>query len=155
MARGMWRLLDEAALAAIQARLKARKVHPSTQASAIRPARATAAGVKLPEVVKGDYYSRILAHQIRMASLPAPVFEYPFARAQKRKWRIDLAWPSLIPPLAVEVTGHVHRIKARFQADFEKEQALFKLGWLVLRILPKQVVNGEALELVRHALGRG
>lgn len=144
----MWRLPDEAALAAIQARMKPRRVHPSTEPSAIRQNR----GKQNRGEIQGDYYSKVLAHQIKHVGLPIPVLEYEFAKAEKRKWRIDLAYPSLTPPLAVEVTGHVHRIKQRFQKDFEKEQALFRLGWRVLRILPRQVVNGAALELVRHAL---
>ena len=100
-----------------------------------------------------DKYSRALARQIRGASLPAPILEYPFDKQIEgggRRWAFDLAWPSL--KLAVEVDGAVHRIRERFKADLEKRQAADRLGWRVLPVSPRQVESGRALELVRDAL---
>ena len=100
-----------------------------------------------------DRYSRALARQIRGASLPAPILEYPFDKQIEgggRRWAFDLAWPSLM--LAVEVDGAVHRIKERFKSDLEKRQAADRLGWRVLPVSPRQVESGRALELVRDAL---
>ena len=76
------------------------------------------------------------------------MLEYRFHAT--RGWRFDLCWPAL--KLAVEVDGAVHRIKERFLADMEKHQAAFAAGWRVLRVAPRQVRNGAAVELVRQAL---
>lgn len=112
---------------------------------------------------KGTDYSRRLAQQIRDAGLRQPILEYAFDRQLEgtglRDWRIDLAYPSWTvmsgrrgKPLAVEVDGAAHRIKARHKGDFTKHQALFASGWDLLRVSTEQVRNGEALELVRRAL---
>lgn len=95
-------------------------------------------------------HSLLLAGQIKRAGLPAPCLEYPFAKHLGRRYRADLAYPSL--QLLIEVDGMVHRIKARFAADLERDQVIFQLGLRKLRVSPKQVRDGRALELVKQAL---
>ena len=96
----------------------------------------------------GDPNSRLLADQIAAAGLQAPILEYRFA--PPRKWRADLAYPER--HLLIEIDGAVHRIKGRFQADLERDQAIFFGNWEKLRVSPAQVRSGEALKLVRRAL---
>ena len=115
--------------------------------------------VHIPRAHAKVDFARDLAMQIRDAGLPEPVLEYSFDRqlagTGKRDWRIDLAYPFLVcrKPLAIEVDGAVHRIKSRHKGDLPKHQALFEQGWDLLRVSPAQVVSGEALELVRRAIG--
>ena len=68
-----------------------------------------------------------------------------------RSWRADIAF--LSARLLVEVDGGVHMLRKRFDADIPKSQAALALGYRVLRVSPKQVASGEALEHVRRALG--
>ena len=90
-----------------------------------------------------------LRDQIVAAGLPAPFREHVFH--ERRGWRCDLAWPDL--KIACEVDGGVHRIKGRFLGDIEKHNALTLAGWRWLRVTPAQVRNGEAVGLIKQALG--
>ena len=152
--------LTEEELAAIVKRNHPRKVRGAFAADPVgQPRKAPephpTAHVRVrPPEARSDpqHYSRLLSHQLRLLSLPAPVAEYPFAKHEGRKWRLDLAYPSNDPPLAIEVDGAVHRIKGRFDRDMEKHQALVRLGWKLLRVSNKQVRNGQAVELVRALL---
>jgi len=65
-----------------------------------------------------------------------------------RGWRLDLAWPHI--KFGVEVDGQVHRIKGRFLADIEKHNALMVAGWKWLRVTPRQVETGEALQAIKE-----
>ena len=94
-------------------------------------------------------YELELFRQIRLAGLPTPCREYPFAKPE-RKFRADLAYPDL--RLLIEIEGAPHRIKARYQSDIERRQWAFLHNWKILPVLPAQVRSGEAVELVRKAL---
>jgi hypothetical protein len=93
-------------------------------------------------------YAVTLRAEIELAGLPMPIREYCFHNT--RNWRIDLCWPDR--RLALEVDGEVHRIKGRFIADLEKQQALFFAGYRLLRVSTAQVRSGEALRIVERAL---
>ena len=99
----------------------------------------------------GRDYAHELSFQIKAARLPAPIREFPFAKPQ-RAFRADLAFPAL--RLLVEVDGSVHRIKERFRGDLERDQWIFLNlpTWRKLRVSPRQVRSGEALQLVERAL---
>ena len=134
--------LTEAELTAIIARQKGRKA----------PGRPTAASKPKADPFR---YPVMLAIQIRDAALPAPILEYAFDQqlgGTGRGWKIDLAYPFRSPPLAIEVDGMVHRIKARHKGDMTKHQALHRQGWSLLRVSPQQVKDGEALKLVTESL---
>lgn len=71
----------------------------------------------------------------------------------KRKWRLDLAIPSLM--IAVEIEGGMyvrgggaHQRVGRFKSDMEKYNAATELGWKLFRIGWEHVLNKEALALI-------
>lgn len=93
--------------------------------------------------------------QCRTLGLPPPVAEHRFHPV--RRWKFDYAWPAQMVALEREgvVYSHVkgdHRLGGRhvsatgFKADLEKYGTAFSLGWRVLRCLPAQIDNGQAIE---------
>lgn len=89
-----------------------------------------------------------------LAGLPQPETEYPFARAIKRRWRLDYAWPALM--LALEIEGGVwnggrHVRGAGFEADIEKYNAAGLLGWRLLRATPEMARDGRLLDVLQAA----
>jgi very-short-patch-repair endonuclease len=96
-----------------------------------------------------------LPSQCRLAGLPAPLPEYPFARDIGRRWRIDFAWVDA--RLALEVEGAVwtrgrHTRPRGFLGDIDKYNALALRGWRLLRATPAQVNDGTALAWLKEAL---
>lgn len=94
-----------------------------------------------------------LAIQCRLAALPEPNEEYRFA--PPRRWRFDYAWCG--PKVALEVEGGVfvhgrHVQGAGMIADMEKYNTATLAGWKVLRVTPKQIVDGSALTLIEQAI---
>lgn len=108
----------------------------------------------------------------RMAGLPPAVREYRFAaeacggpgaRVRERlvfaglkDWRFDLAFVE--QRVAVEVDGGAfiqgrHSRGAGMREDCAKFSTAAALGWRVLRVLPEQVANGQALTWLEAALG--
>lgn len=104
-----------------------------------------------PKTVKARSRKRVelpFAEQCRLAGLPIPVSEYTFHPT--RKWRFDHAF--MDAKLAVEVEGGVflkdggrHTRGAGFRKDTEKYANALILGWRVLRVLPEQIDDGQAL----------
>lgn len=75
-----------------------------------------------------------------------------------RQWRIDIAWPHLEQPLAVEVEGGGfvqgrHSRGAGMRSDCEKYAELVLGGWRLLRVVGDQVNDGTALRWIERALG--
>lgn len=68
----------------------------------------------------------------------------------RRRFQADAAFPSM--RLLIEVDGIAHKIGSRQKGDVLKSQLADAAGWKVLRILPEQVHNGEAVALVAKAL---
>lgn len=123
---------------------------------------------------------RTLLFQIKMAGLPAPLLELRFA--PPRRWRFDMAWPSLNSieyvvdsergvvetttseiqapgALAVEVQGGGyganrgrHSRPAAQEAEWEKLNRAQLLGWRVLQFGPKAIESGKALTMIEQAL---
>lgn len=93
-------------------------------------------------------YNAMLYQQYMLTGALRPITEYRFD--PERKWRLDFCWPE--HRLAVEIDGAVHRIKGRWKASFEREQALFFAGWRLLKVSTEQVRSGEALTLIEKAL---
>lgn len=86
--------------------------------------------------------------QCDLAGLPRPVAEHRFHVT--RKWRFD--WAFTTQKLAIEVEGAAfkagggrHTRGAGFRKDTEKYAEALILGWRVLRVLPEQIENGQAL----------
>ena len=83
-----------------------------------------------------------------------PVGEHRFHPV--RRWRFDWAWPD--KSIALEVEGGVfiqgrHSRGVGMVKDMEKYNAASALGWRILRVTPKQIANGQALDVVKAALG--
>jgi very-short-patch-repair endonuclease len=94
-----------------------------------------------------------LAGQARAAGLALPIREYRFHPA--RRWRFDLAWP--IPRVAVEVDGGAyiggrHTSGPGFEADCEKHSVAASQGWRVLRVTPRHIRQGKALDWLTEAI---
>jgi hypothetical protein len=86
--------------------------------------------------------------QCRLAGLPIPQAEWRFHAT--RRWRFDWAFIETSNRLAVEVEGGAfiggrHTRGAGFLKDLEKYAEATVLGWRILRVTPKQIANGEAL----------
>ena len=112
--------------------------------------------------MKREPKTALLQWQIRAARLPEPELEFAFH--DTRRWRFDLAWPDL--KFAVEIEGVVYpdrrsgdgHLRGRhasvkgFTADLEKYAEACCLGWRILRVLPKHVTNGEALNWIERVM---
>jgi hypothetical protein len=100
-----------------------------------------------------------LAQQLITLGLPEPEREYRFHPT--RKWRFDLAYPDMVPKLAIEIEGGSwimgrHNRAKGFQADLCKYNAAVGLGWRILRYTPQQVRRMvAAMEIEEILRGRG
>jgi len=98
------------------------------------------------------------------AGLAEPVAEYRFH--QRRRWRLDYAWPAAF--VALEVEGGVwtrgrHTRPTGFLKDMEKYNTATALGWAVLRCTPQTILSDQTLswllmatldvEVIDHTLG--
>jgi hypothetical protein len=89
----------------------------------------------------------------RLMGLPVPVAEHRFHPV--RKWRFD--WAFVPPRIAVEVeggafTGGRHTRGAGFLKDIEKYGEAAALGWVVIRVVPKQLTDVRTFEWIRLAI---
>jgi hypothetical protein len=94
-----------------------------------------------------------LLEQIKQAGSPEPVREHRFHNT--RRWRLDLAWPSLL--VACEVDGGVyaqgrHTRGKGFEEDCRKYNEAATLGWLLLRVTPGLIEQGEVLPWLHTAV---
>jgi len=97
--------------------------------------------------------------QILLAGLPEPKREYRFHA--NRNWRFDFCWkPQLV---ACEIEGGIwmqtesgrskgHAHPERFELDCEKYNEAALYGWLLIRVTPKMIRDGRALEWLERAL---
>lgn len=94
--------------------------------------------------------------QCDLAGLPKPTPEYYFAKATLgRRWRLD--WCFIPERVAVEVEGGYavqgrHTSAKGFLADMEKYNTLACMGYRLIRVSPRQIANGEALNWVDRIL---
>lgn len=90
---------------------------------------------------------------IEQSGLPTPRREYVFALP--RRWRFDYCWPAYNVALEVEggtwVRGRHTRGKG-FEADCEKYAEAAIMGWAIIRVTGKMVMDGRALSLIVRAL---
>jgi len=80
--------------------------------------------------------------------------EYRFT--PDRRWRFDFAWPDLKVALEVEGGAFIngrHNRGAAFEADCEKYNVATALGWRVLRVTPRMVDDGRALNWIQLFVG--
>jgi hypothetical protein len=96
-----------------------------------------------------------LAYHLSCVHL-TPVRELVFAKAIKRRWRFDFAFPEQF--IAAEVEGGTWKAKSRhtsgagYEGDCFKYNAAVLLGWRVLRFTSGQVTSGYALTTILAAL---
>lgn len=101
-----------------------------------------------------------LVFQVKAARLPEPLREHRFHAT--RRWRFDVAWPQRtaspwVSALAVEVEGGVyvkgaHTRGAHFESDCEKYAEALIHGWRVLRVTPRHIRDGRALQWIETLL---
>lgn len=72
-----------------------------------------------------------------------------------RKWRFDYAIPSHHIALEVEggvFTGGRHTRSTGFLGDMEKYNEAAKLGWRVVRTIPKELLTRKTVQLLRDLI---
>jgi hypothetical protein len=79
-----------------------------------------------------------------------PQYAWGWYLTPKRKFQADFAFPAAA--LLVEIEGQPHAIKGRRKDDVVRRQLAEAAGWRVLSVLPEQVKNGSAVDLVRQAI---
>lgn len=102
-----------------------------------------------------------LSTQLEQAGIP---FEREYLFHPERKWRADFmvgqnfAWP-VRGRYLIEIDGGAwvggrHTTGKGFEADLVKLNAAALLGYRVLRFTPAMVERGDALAVIRQALGQ-
>lgn len=102
-------------------------------------------------------YEEELAFSMRAQRLPRFERQYYFAKELGRRFAADFAWPKY--KLLVEVQGGIwrpgggaHSHPLDIERDVERQQYVAILRWTVLPVLPKEVRNGHAVELILMVL---
>lgn len=99
----------------------------------------------------GRQESAIEAHFGRDArALKLPPWRRNYRFLDGRKFEIDYAWVDL--RFGVEIDGHVHRIRDRFDTDREKGALAILAGWTVMHVTGQHIRQGLAVEWVRQAI---
>lgn len=70
----------------------------------------------------------------------------------RRRFQADAAFPSA--DLLIEVEGVAHKIGHQQKHDVLRRQLAEAAGWRVLSVLPEQVRDGSAVELIARALNQ-
>jgi very-short-patch-repair endonuclease len=93
-----------------------------------------------------------LRRLIRKARFPQPVGQYPIAHGDK-EYRLDFAYPER--KLAIEADSYRHHSgRAVFESDRERLSILASLGWRVLHVTWRQLVEepDKVLDRIARAL---
>jgi very-short-patch-repair endonuclease len=83
-------------------------------------------------------------------ALKLPPWRRNYRFLEPRKFEIDFAWPEL--RFGVEIDGHVHRIRDRFDTDREKGALAILAGWTLMHVTGQHVRQGLAIEWARQAI---
>tara|TARA_R100000149_G_C5827264_1_gene104211 strand:+ start:341 stop:715 length:375 start_codon:yes stop_codon:yes gene_type:complete len=115
----------------------------------------TTVSIKKPKIS----WAEVLLEQITDVGYKPPL--YPMAVLEHkfhptRRWRFDLAFPSI--KLAIEIEGGVwvsgrHNRASGFIKDMEKYNEASILGWNMLRFTPSDVKIGKAILIVGRYFG--
>lgn len=92
----------------------------------------------------------LAAYLAQHSSLPVAQAEYRFHPT--RRWRFDLAFPDIQPPVAVEVDGGQWTAfggRHSRDSDYEKRRAAQRLGWLVVAFTTQEMAR-DPLGCVRE-----
>jgi hypothetical protein len=104
---------------------------------------------------RGSQFAGLLAAWCRQHGYPEPTPEHRFHPT--RKWKFDLAWPSLM--LALEIEGGVwvqgrHTRGKGYAADCEKYSEAAIAGWAVIRVTWGQISNGQVWDYLTRAFNK-
>ena len=94
-----------------------------------------------------------LVTQCRQLELDLPHCEYRFH--ETRRWRFDLAWPAKRIACEVDGGGFVggrHTRGMGLERDCEKANEAAIEGWRVLRVTPRQINTGAAIDWISRML---
>lgn len=96
----------------------------------------------------------ILANRLAIAGLPLGVPQYRFVPGRQFRW--DRAYPERM--VAIEVQGGTwsqngHARPSMIQRDCLKLSMGAALGWRVLPLTREMIESGQAVDLIRQALG--
>lgn len=110
--------------------------------------------MQLKEFKKRSHLELCLELDLVKHGIPKPEQEYRFD--DKRRWRFDFAWPSLM--VACEVEGGVwsngrHTRGSGFIGDLEKYNAAMLRGWSVYRCTREMIMSGEAVKTIKILIG--
>lgn len=94
----------------------------------------------LRAVVLGQHWRTVVVREFPVGLLCEPT----------RRFRCDFL--CLWGALAIEIEGGVHGVQKQRKSDIKREQLIQAAGVRVLRVLPEQVKDGTALDLVKRAL---
>jgi len=99
------------------------------------------------------YKPAIVSAYFQEMGLPTPVFEY--AHIPGRRFRLDMAWPSL--RIGIEVQGGLHMKSGHTTAsglrkDMEKRNLGIMEGWRVLECEPANLCMKEMVDMVRRVM---
>jgi very-short-patch-repair endonuclease len=89
---------------------------------------------------------RMILTLIRRANLPEPLVNKPL-----HGFRIDMRWPE--HRLALEIDGHrFHATRAAFERDRRRDQVLAAVGYTVIRVTYRQILEEPYAVLARLAM---
>lgn len=122
---------------------------------------------------KSGYNSKVVVAYFVEQGLPAPELEYRFH--PDRKWRFDFAWDGYwgmrankwkwcthpnanLVMVALEVDGGIwinggHNRGAQIKKTWEKENEAQIMGWMILKVEPKDLCTEATVALIKRALG--
>lgn len=145
--------------------------HPDPDETPTAPARVVKPRLTLPSVpptvppqLDSGLEFMLLLDMIA-AGIPTPTFRFYFAKP--RRYRSDFAWPA--ERVLVEVEGGItpyydrntgklrdrgrHLTISGFAEDCRKYNLAAMQGWRVLRFTPSMIEAGEAVPVIKQALG--
>ena len=109
----------------------------------------------LADVLSGPYVVLPFAAWIRAPHVQPDLivreFEWGIGLVPRRRFRCDFL--HLTSATMVEIEGGAHGVQRQRKSDILRAQLAEAAGYRIVRVLPEQVNNGEALALVRRALG--
>lgn len=119
-----------------------------------KPKRRPAQNGVLARAGVGSELELLLLNRLMLARLPEPERQFQFCPT--RQWRSDFAYP--VARLLIECDGGAY-IQGRhtrgkgFEEDCVKLSTAAALGYRVIRVTRTHIQSGQAVELIRLALG--
>lgn len=126
--------------------------HQSHSNGKSKPRAGKAAEDALADLLAGPFIVEPFAVWLRNPRPEVFVREFPVGLMLEppRRYRADFYAPAW--RLCVEVEGGAHGVQRQRRSDIVREQLLEAAGLRVVRVLPEQVHDGSALEVIRRAV---